>query len=73
MRLLTIIYINLTFSELIRLIMPGVEAHIGNSDHNIRKQGMVLAETLASVVDPNGPKLKFEVNSFHLSSSITAK
>jgi hypothetical protein len=31
--------------------MPGVEAHIGNSDHNIRKQGMVLAETLASVVD----------------------
>lgn len=53
--------------------MPGVEAHIGNSDHNIRKQGMVLAETLASVVDPNGPKLKFEVNSFHLSSSITVK
>jgi hypothetical protein len=48
--------------------MPGVEAHIGNSDHNIRKQGMVLAETLASVVDPNGPKLKFEVSSVHLSS-----
>ncbi|CAC5384187.1 TELO2 [Mytilus coruscus] len=46
--------------ELIRLIMPGVQAHIGNSEHKIRKQGMVLAETLASVIDPNGPKLKFE-------------
>ncbi|XP_071129254.1 telomere length regulation protein TEL2 homolog [Mytilus edulis] len=46
--------------ELIRLIMPGVQAHIGNSDHKIRTQGMVLAETLATVIDPNGPKLKFE-------------
>ena len=47
--------------------MPGVQAHIGNSDHKIRTQGMVLAETLATVIDPNGPKLKFEVNIGHMS------
>lgn len=55
-------YIFFHFTELLRLIMPGVQAHIGSSEFKIRQQGMVLAETLISVIDPNGPKLKFEVH-----------
>ena len=41
--------------------MPGMQCHIGSSDHRIRKIGMALAETMSAALDPKGQQLKFEV------------
>ncbi|KAK3091564.1 hypothetical protein FSP39_020836 [Pinctada imbricata] len=47
--------------EILHLLMPGVECHIGNSDHHIRKVGMILAETLTAIITPMEKHLKFEI------------
>lgn len=48
--------------ELLRLLMPGVQCHLGMSDHNTRSLGMVVAKTVTKVIDPHGPKLEYELD-----------
>ena len=40
--------------------MGGVQAHLESPLPRIRRLGMVTAEILATTLDPDGPKLKFE-------------
>ncbi|KAL4239491.1 TEL2 [Mactra antiquata] len=47
--------------EILRLMMPGVETHISFTDPNIRKLGMFVAEIVTKTLDPDGPKLDFQV------------
>ncbi|XP_060555016.1 telomere length regulation protein TEL2 homolog isoform X2 [Ruditapes philippinarum] len=47
--------------EILRLLMPGIQTHIGSSDHKVRRLGMYVAEVVTAAIDPEGPKLNFEV------------
>lgn len=46
--------------ELMPKLLHGVQSHIASPDEKVRLYGMVVAENLSGVVQPNGPKLKFE-------------
>ncbi|XP_033735198.1 telomere length regulation protein TEL2 homolog [Pecten maximus] len=48
--------------ELLQLLLPGVQCHLGMSDHNTRCLGMIVAKTVTTVIDPNGPKLEYELD-----------
>lgn len=50
------------FLEILRLLMPGIKTHIGSSDPKVRKLGMFVGEVVTTAIDPEGPKLNFEVS-----------
>ncbi|XP_053386091.1 telomere length regulation protein TEL2 homolog [Mercenaria mercenaria] len=47
--------------EILRLLMPGIQTHISSSEPKVRKLGMFVAEIVTTAIDPEGPKLNFEV------------
>ncbi|XP_064460694.1 telomere length regulation protein TEL2 homolog [Ornithodoros turicata] len=49
--------------DLVRVLLHGVQNHIASPEEKIRHYGMVVAENLSSVLQPHGPKLKFEYES----------
>ncbi|XP_005113209.2 telomere length regulation protein TEL2 homolog [Aplysia californica] len=48
--------------ELLRLLMPGVQAHLESSDPTVRLLGMAVAKRLTNTLDPSGPQLEFELD-----------
>ena len=49
-------------AELIQLLLPGVQSHLGSSDLAVRCRGMLVAQELTKKVDPTGPQVEFEVS-----------
>ena len=41
--------------------MPGVQHHINSSESKVHRLGMIVGEVVTATVDPDGPKLSFEV------------
>lgn len=47
--------------EILRLLMPGIQTHIGSSEPRVRQLGMLVAEVVTFTLDPEGPKINFKV------------
>ncbi|XP_076458340.1 telomere length regulation protein TEL2 homolog isoform X2 [Babylonia areolata] len=47
--------------ELIQLLLPGVQGHLGSSDVSIRSRGMLVAKVLTKTLDPAGQQIEFEI------------
>lgn len=47
--------------DVLRLLMSGIQTHIGSSEPKVRQLGMFVAEIVTSTLDPEGPKLNFKV------------
>ena len=50
------------FPELIGLLLPGVQSHLGSTDVAVRSRGMLVAQLLTKTVDPTGQQIEFEVS-----------
>ena len=48
--------------EILNLLMPGVQHHINSSESKVHRLGMIVGEVVTATVDPDGPKLSFEVS-----------
>jgi hypothetical protein len=48
--------------ELIQLLVPGVQAHLGSTDAAVRSRGMLVARLMTKAVDPKGHQIEFEVS-----------
>ncbi|XP_060085134.1 telomere length regulation protein TEL2 homolog [Ylistrum balloti] len=48
--------------ELMQMLLPGVQCHLGISDHDTRCLGMLVAKTMTQVLDPKGPQLDYELD-----------
>ncbi|OWF49242.1 Telomere length regulation protein TEL2-like [Mizuhopecten yessoensis] len=48
--------------ELLQLLLPGVQCHLGMSDHDTRCLGMLVAKTITQMIDPKGPRLDYELD-----------
>ncbi|XP_059147318.1 telomere length regulation protein TEL2 homolog [Physella acuta] len=48
--------------ELMRELMPGVQAHLESSDPTMRLAGMTIAKTLIHTLEPTGPQLEFDLD-----------
>lgn len=46
--------------DFLNKLMQGVHNHIASSEASIRLLGMIIGESMSSIIDPEGPKLKFE-------------
>ena len=55
-------YFSPKFSEILTLLMPGVQHHINNPDQRVQSIGMLSAEIVTATIDPDGPRLKFGVS-----------
>lgn len=49
------------FSELLTSMMEGVKCHLESSLPQIRRLGMIVAESISSKINTDGPVLKFQV------------
>ncbi|KAK7507597.1 hypothetical protein BaRGS_00001532 [Batillaria attramentaria] len=47
--------------ELIRLLLPGVQSHLGSTVAAVRTRGMLVAQVLTRTVDPKGQQIEFEM------------
>ena len=48
--------------ELIGLLLPGVQSHLGSTDIAVRSRGMLVAQLLTKAVDPTGQQIEFDVS-----------
>uniref|UniRef100_T1ITV4 Rho GDP-dissociation inhibitor 3 n=1 Tax=Strigamia maritima TaxID=126957 RepID=T1ITV4_STRMM len=58
--------------ELVVKLMEGVSCHLGSPHENIRILGMVTAECLIHLIDPDAPPLKFEYRDTEETRSLKA-
>lgn len=49
------------FSELLTSMMEGVKCHLDSNLPQIRRLGMIVAESISSKINTDGPVLKFQV------------
>ena len=49
------------FSELLTSMMEGVKCHLDSNLPQIRRLGMIVAESISSKINSDGPVLKFQV------------
>ena len=50
-------------TELLTGMMPGIQVHLDSPLPKVRRLGMIVAEAVSTTLDPEGPKLAFEVGS----------
>lgn len=58
---LTLCHVLFIFSELLTSMMEGVKCHLDSSLPQIRRLGMIVAESISSKINTDGPVLKFQV------------
>lgn len=49
------------FSELLTSMMEGVKCHLDSNLPQVRRLGMIVAESISSKINTDGPVLKFQV------------